>query len=225
LNIAFALAATSSVLALVLALQSYHAYRFVRKSYLLNFSAGFLLLAISYAVLLPLALGVKLPGNFQDTDDILNYPVFSVMETVGYALIALAYSQTKKSRTMLFGLISFVIALVILVLLPSSFVPLYVDVILYLVNTSLVAYVLFHMLKIMPPTDLVFVGFLLLGIHEYTQFITQVAELIYNYPDDGYFLISEIIRISALAFLCASFLVIRFRKPVPMGIMERQESA
>lgn len=126
---------------------------------------------------------------------------------------------------MLGGLICFVAALVILVLLPSSFVPLDIDVILYLVNTSLVAYVLFHMLKIMPPTDLVFVGFLLLGIHEYTEFITQVAELIYNYPDEGYFLISEILRISALAFLCTSFLVIRFRRPATMTTIGSQESA
>jgi hypothetical protein len=225
LNVPIAIATTSAVLAFILAFQSYRAYNFVRKAYLLNFSAGFLLLALSYVILIPLALGVKLPGHFQDADDILNYPVFSIMETIGYALIALAYSQSRKSRTILFGLVTFVVILVVLVLLPNSFVPLSVDVLLYLTNTCLVAYVLFHMLKIMPPTDLVFVGFLLLAIHEYTQLVTQVAELIYNYPDDGYFLISEALRLSALALLCASFLVIRIRNPMPMHMIGSEENA
>jgi hypothetical protein len=192
---------------------------------LLNFTAGFLLLALSYVILIPLALGVKLPGNFQDADDILSYPLFSIMETIGYALIALAYSQTKRSRNILFGLISFLALMIVLALLPSSFVPLSVDVLLYLLNTLLLGYVLFHMLKIMPPTDIVFVGFLLLAMHEYTQLIAQVTELMYNYPDDAYFLIAESLRLSGLAILCVSFLIIQFQKPTPVRLVGSEENA
>ncbi len=225
MNISLAISAASAVLAFILAFQAYHAYKFARKDYLLNFSAGFLLLALSYVILIPLALGVNLPAHFQDTDDIVSYPVFAIMQTIGYLLIALAYSQTAKSRKILVSLIGFLILLVALVLLPSSFVPLSVDVLLYLLNTSLLAYVLYHMLKIMPPTDLVFVGFLLLAMHEYTQLITQITEFIYNYPDDGYFLVSQVLRLSALCMLFASFLLVHRQKLVPIRVIGSGESA
>lgn len=205
------LSAVSAVLCLVLAVQAYHSFTYVKKDYLLNFCFGFMLLGLSFIITIPFVLGFKLPVHFGDADDIANYPVFAIMQTIGYALIALAYSQTKKSKDSLIALIGALIVVVVLVLLPNSFVPPSVDILLYLANASLIGFILYHMLEVMPPTHLVFTGFLLLAIHEYTALIAAINETIYNYPDEGTFMIADIIRLSALCILFLSFLATRPR--------------
>ncbi|MGI0085729.1 MAG: hypothetical protein ACREBQ_11680 [Nitrososphaerales archaeon] len=211
-------------MAFILAIQAYHAFTYAKKDYLLNFSAGFLLLALSYIVLVPLALGISLPAYLEDADDIVNYPLFAVMQTIGYALIALAYSQRVRGKQILVGLTGLLIVPIILVLSPGAYMPESVDILLYLLNTSLLGFVLYHMLKVMPPTDLVFAGFLLLAIHEYTALIGSINESIYSYPDEGSFFVAELLRLSALCTLFVSFLVVR-RQFVPSQIKSSAESA
>jgi hypothetical protein len=222
LNVTLPISAASAILSLVLALQAYHAFKYAKKDYLLNFSAGFLLLGLSFIILLPLALGVKLPGRYGDADDIVNYPVFALMQTVGYALIALAYSQTPAARKFLVSLIGFLVVLVTIVLLPHSIIPSSVYVLFYLLNTGLLSFVLYHMLKLMPPTHLVFTGFLLLTLHEYTALIGAVNESIYNYPDDASFLIADLLRLTALCMLFVSFLVTRRMLPSIEAVGRRE---
>ncbi|MGI0080675.1 MAG: hypothetical protein ACRECH_13760, partial [Nitrososphaerales archaeon] len=113
---------------------------------------------------------------------------------------------------------------IILVLSPGAYMPESVDILLYLLNTSLLGFVLYHMLKVMPPTDLVFAGFLLLAIHEYTALIGSINESIYSYPDEGSFFVAELLRLSALCTLFVSFLVVR-RQFVPSQIKSSAESA
>ena len=209
MNISIPISAASAILCLILSLQAYHSFRYVRKDYLLNFYAGFLLLGLCFVILVPLALGFKLPANYGDADDIASYPVFAVMQTIGYVLIALAYSQTKRARNFLIVLVGLLVVMVGLVLLPGSFVASFADIIMYLGNVMLLGFVLYHMLKVMPPTHLVFAGFLLLSIHEYTTLLATINETIYNYPDDSSFMIADIIRLSALCILIVSFLATR----------------
>jgi hypothetical protein len=223
-GIAFALAALSAVLAIVLAGQAYHAFGFTKKDYLLNFSVGFLLLGLSYVILIPLALGVHLPGNFEDADDIVNYPIFAVMQTFGYIFIALAYSQNARARRILIGLMGALVALVVVVLLPGTELLLSSDILLYLLNTCLLGFVLYHMLKVTHPADLVFVGFLFLAIHEYTALIGQINEAFYNVEDDGSFFIAEMLRVSALCILVVSFLLAR-RRVTARQVLRSEESA
>lgn len=209
LDLSAPISAVSAVLCFVLALQAYHSFRFVKKDYLLNFSFGFMLLGLSFAIVIPFVLGFKLPSKFGDSDDIANYPVFAVMQTIAYVLIALAYSQTRKSKNSLMLLIGALVLVVVLVLLPNSFVPSSVDVLMYVANVGLLGFILYHMLKVMPPTHLVFTGFLLLAIHEYTAFIASINESFYNLPDEGSFFIADIVRLAALCILFYSFLATR----------------
>jgi hypothetical protein len=167
LDVTIPISATSAALCFVLAVKAYHSNRYADKDYLLNFSAGFLLLGLSFLVLVPLALGLNFPRQFEDTDDIVNFPVFAVMQTMGYALIAFGYYQSCPARMVLLGLVGSLILIVFPVLLPNSIEVSSVDIILYLVNISLLGFILYHMLNVMPPTDLVFTRFLLLTIHEY----------------------------------------------------------
>jgi hypothetical protein len=207
----FAVSLVSGILAFFLAFEVYHAFRFAKQDYLLNFSVGFLLLGLSYVILVPLALGLKLPGHYEDIDDIVNYPVFAVIQTVAYALIALAYGQARRAKAFLIGLLGFLALLILLILLPGSYIPMSIDILLFSLNTFLLGFVLYHMLKIMPPTDLVFAGFLLLGIHEYTSLIAAVNESIYGYPDDGSFFIAAVLRLAGLSLLLVPFLTTRYR--------------
>jgi hypothetical protein len=203
----------SAFLSFTIAYEANKAYKFTKKDYLLNFGYGFLLLGLSYIVLIPLAAGVNLPGNFQDADDLLGYPVVAIMETIAFALIAIGYSQTKRSKQFLFGLVGLLFALVFTVLLPQSYVPLSMDILLHFLNTCLLAYVLYHMLKVLPSTDLVFSGFLLLGLHEYTSLIGSITEAFSNSEDDVSFTIASLLRLAGLAMLFASFLLASRRIP------------
>jgi hypothetical protein len=224
LDASFGIASVSAILALVLAVQAFHAFGFTKRDYLLNFSAGFLLLGLSYVILIPLALGFHLPPNFADADDIVNYPVFTIMQTFGYTFIALAYTQTVRSKQVLIGFMGALIVIVIIILLPGSYVQESIDILLYLLNVCLLGFVLYHMLKVMPPADLVFLGFLFLAIHEYTALVGSIDEAVYNVPDEGSFFIAEVLRLSGLCILFISFLSAR-RRTVGQRILGRMENA
>jgi hypothetical protein len=211
LDLSLPIALASALMTLVLSFQAYRAFKYAKRDYLLNFSVGFLLLTMSYALLIPLALGVKLPANFQDADDIINYPAFAFMQTIAYGLIALAYSQTTRSRQTLFGLVGLLGVVVFASLIPGMDIIQSVDIVLYLINLGLLGFVLYHMMKFMPPTNLVFAGFLFLAIHQYTVLLGSLNEAIYNYTDDGTFLIATSLRLIAFGFMFVSFFASRRR--------------
>jgi hypothetical protein len=207
LDISVGISGVSSVLAFILAFHSYQAFKYSKKEYLLNFSGGFLLLALSYFILIPIALGISnLSVRFGDTDDIANFPIIALMQTVGYGLIVLAYSQTVRARKILAYLMILLVLIATLTLFSKSFIPANVDVAIYILNTCLLSFVLYHMLKVMPPTDLVFAGFLTLAINEYTLLIGSINESLYSYPDEGTFLIAEVLRFIGLCMLVVAFL-------------------
>ena len=224
LDLSLPIALASALMTLVLAFQAYRAFKYAKRDYLLNFSVGFLLLTISYALLIPIALGMKLPANFQDADDIINYPAFAFMQTVAYALIALAYSQTIRARQTLFGLVGLLGVLVFTSLIPGMAMVQSVDIVLYLINVGLLGFVLYHMTKVMPPTNLVFAGFLFLTLHEYTVLLGSVNEAVYNYTDDGTFLIATSIRLVAFGMMFVSFFVSR-RRPRDELLVRRISNA
>ena len=199
----FILAAFSTLLCLVISYQAYHSYKYMKSDYLLNFSAGFLLLAISYLILVPLAFGIKLPDMGTDVDSILNYSGRVVIHGAGLILIALAYSQTPRARKLLFGLIGALAILELLIILPQVYIPESVDSALYLMNTALVVYVMYHMLKVVPSLDLVFLGFSLFALDEYTAFIASLGEghIVY--------LLAESLRLAGLLIFFLSFLLTR----------------
>jgi hypothetical protein len=53
-----------------------------------------------------------------------------------------------------------------------------------------------------------------LTIYEYAALLCSINESIYSYPDDGSFLIGDILRLYALDMLFVSFLSTRRRVPV-----------
>ena len=136
----------------------------MKTDYLLNLSIGFFLLGISYVVLIPLAFGIKLPGHFEDADDILSYPAMEAIQSFGLILIALSYSQTPRAKQFLVSLVGILVLLVIFELLSISYVPDFADILLYLINTATLSFILYHMLKVLPATNLVFSGFLFFTI-------------------------------------------------------------
>lgn len=213
MNVSLPVSVASSVLSLVLAFQAYHSFKYVRKDYLLDFSAGFMLLGLSFGILAWFSLGLKLPGHFQDVDDLVNYPVFALMQSSGFILIALAYSQSVSARKILVGLMGFLISLVILIILPAFIVPSSIDVLLYLLNAALLGLVLYHMLRVMPGTHLVFAGFLLLAMCEYTAITTAVNETLYSSQDGLSFLTGSLFYLSGLFLLFLSFVETRRKVP------------
>lgn len=203
--------ATSVILALVIIFESYRAYKYTRRDYLLAFIWGFGLLAISYALLIPAQFGLKLPTIGYESGDILNYPPRLVVESAGFLLISLAYSRTPKARYLLYGIVALLIALVLVVMLPNTpQVPYSVDALLYLLNLLLSCYIIYHMVEKTRPTDLVMIGFFLMAVSQYTGIINtlQGGEL-------TYFLV-QLTRILSLVVFFAAFLRVPERRPVEM---------
>jgi hypothetical protein len=198
--------ALSAVLALVIAFQAYRAYNYTAKGYLLAFVAGFILLALSFVLLIPLAFGIDLPAVGYENNDILNYPPRIVMQSIGFILIGLSYSQTPRAKHFLYGLFALLVLLVVVVILPQAPpVPYEVNSLLYLLNTGLLAYVLYHMMEKAKPTDLVFIGFLLMALSQYTGLIDTL-----QYGELTFFL-TQAIRLVSLFIFFAAFL--RLRNP------------
>ena len=207
--------ALSASLALVIAFQAYRAYKYTEKNYLLAFVAGFSLLAASYVFLIPLAFGISLPTAGYERNDILNYPPRIVMQSFGFILIGLSYSQAPRVKHFLYGFIALLVFLVVLVILPQAPSVLYsVNSLLYLLNTGLLAYVLYHMMEKSKPTDLVFIGFLFMALSQYTGFVDtlQNGELTS--------FLTQAIRLVSLLMFFVAFL----RLPNPHAIKSQPDT-
>jgi hypothetical protein len=201
--------AASTILAIVIALETYRAYEYTRKDYQLAFAVGFALLAASYALLVPLAFGIKLPTIGYATSDILNYPPRMVIQSVGFILVALAYSRTPRAKYFLYGLLALLGVLVVIVVIPQTpEIPYSVNALLYLLNLALICYVLYSMLEKTKPTDLVMIGFLLMALSQYTGIVDalQGSEL-------TYFLV-QLTRLLSLVVFFVAFLRLPVRRPI-----------
>jgi len=203
--------AVSAILALIIAFETYQAYKYTRIAYLQAFIVGFALLAISYALLIPLIFGVKLPTSGYPTSDILDYPPRFAIQSVGFILIALAYSRTPRAKYIMYALLGLLAVFVILDMLPTNIfpeVPYSYNTLLYILNLILIFYVLYHMLEKMKPTDLVIMGFLLMALSQYTSIIDalQGSEL-------TRFLV-QLTQLFSLAVFIAAFLRLPTRHSV-----------
>jgi hypothetical protein len=110
---------TSTVLAFIVALWTYRAYRVTGKRYLLNFMAGFLMLGVSFYLLRQ---GLPPFGSFAV------YPEFQwpylAARTGGYALIASAYYARKRhGETAILSIVILVVIAAISFLISSPPVP------------------------------------------------------------------------------------------------------
>lgn len=111
-------------------------------------------------------------------------------------------------------------ALVILVLAPqiTVLVPDSVNSYLFILNCFVLAYVLYHMLKITRPTELVFLGFLMLTVGQYTAFINSLDSGLASYYLDLF------VVMVGLAILFVSFIQSQRKRlvsPAPKGMMTR----
>lgn len=166
--------AASTILALIIAFETYRAYKYTRKDYLQAFMTGFALLAISYALLIPLIFGVHLPTYGYPTSDILDYPARMVIQSVGFILVALAYSRTRRAKHIMYWLLAILAVFVIADMLPDYIVPevpYSVNALVYLLNLGLISYIVYRMLEKMRPTNLVIIGFLQMALSQYTGII------------------------------------------------------
>lgn len=200
------------ILTLVIVFESYRAYRYTKRDYLLAFVWGFVLLAISYAFLIPYQFGIRLPTLGYESGNILNYPPRLVIESAGYLLIGLAYSRTPWAKYFLYSIVALLIVLVYIVILPiTPEVPYSVDALLHLLNLAVICYILYHMLEKTRPTDLVILGFVVMAVNQYTGIIDtlQAGEL-------THFLV-EIARVLSLIIFFVAFLRVPERRPIKAG--------
>jgi len=94
------------------------------------------------------------------------------MLSIGFLMIGVWYSQTSRAANLLYGLTVLLIILVIIVVLPDMPpLPYSVDSLPYLLNNRVIAHVLYHMMEKVKTTDLVFIGFLFMGLSQYTDSI------------------------------------------------------
>ena len=128
----------SVAFALSVAVESYIVFRRTEREHFLAFTVGFILLAVSYAHLNPLAFGIRLPTIGYETSDILAYPPRIVISSLGFIIIALSYTPTRRVKQILYGFIALLAFLVGLVLFPSTPpVPYSVNSLLFLLHTGL----------------------------------------------------------------------------------------
>ena len=201
--------AASVILTLVIVFESYRAYRYTKRDYLLTFVWGFALLAVSYALLLPHQFGIHLPTLGYTNGDILTYPPRLVIESAGFILIGLAYSRTPWAKYLLYSIVALLIVLVSLVILPiAPKVPFSVDALLHFLNLVVICYILYHMLEKTRPTDLVMIAFLIMAVNQYTGIIDtlQTGEL-------TVFLV-QITRVLSLIIFFVAFLRVPERRPI-----------
>ncbi|HVB11960.1 MAG TPA: hypothetical protein VNE86_02415 [Nitrososphaerales archaeon] len=189
----------SVAFALTIVRQSYIVYRRTDRANFLALSVAFTLLAISYALLIPLAFGVKLPTIGYETNDILTYPPRIVIASIGLIIIALSYTPTPRVKQILYGLIVLLFLFVALVMVPQGpVVSPSVDGLLFLLHVGLLAYVLCRMWQIAKPIELVPLGFLILLVSQCIELIgsLQVGEVT--------FLLAQAIRLLSFALLFAA---------------------
>lgn len=205
----FVISGLSTLLASVIATQTLIAYRRTGRDYLLNYSVGFILLVISFVILLPTDFGVHIPLCCENRYyAIESFPPRYILQTFGYILIALAYSRNRWEKQLLVVLTGLLVFLVILVLLPQVTVPRYTDAYVHSADVAVIAYVLFYLLRFVirsqgsPSTGLVFVGFLLILFGQYTFAVHDLATVrLIN-------LLAKTLQLLGLGTLVLAFLVI-----------------
>jgi hypothetical protein len=161
----------SVLMALFIARRSYTAYNFTGRAHLINFSAGFLFLGVSY--LLALALNTVLPPDFG-----LNWWPRLLVELVGFALIGTSY-YTKERKGSLALLVGILLVFAFVTVLAES-VQLFVGGAytggFHVMDLALVAYTLIQVsrsytTRIVKGSFYVSWGFGMLTLSEYTWVI------------------------------------------------------
>ena len=195
----------SVAFALSVAVESYIVFRRTERKHFLAFTVGFVLLAVSYALLIPLAFGIRLPTIGYETSDILAYPPRIVISSLGFIIIALSYTPTRRVKQILYGFIALLAFLVGLVLFPSTpSVPYSVNSLLFLLHTGLLIYIILRIWRITRLTALTTTAFLsLLG----SQFVAFVGSLS---PNEISLMIAEtLLLVSFFLFFVALAIAIR----------------
>lgn len=199
----------SVVFALSIAFEAYFVYRKTERRHFLAYSVAFTLFAISYALLIPLAFGVKLPTTGYETSDILAYPPRIVISSVGFALIALSYTRTHRVKQILYGLMVLLALLVALVILPrASVVPYSFDSLLLLLHVGLLVYVCYRIWRVTKTMGLVSLGFIVLLVSELVALVATLQ------PDELTVLVAQTIRVASYALLFAALAQALRPKPV-----------
>ncbi len=210
----FIISSTAAFLAFVIAVQAFHAYRRTEGDYLLNFFVGFTLLGISSIVLIPLSLGIYVPTCCGATTNIEDYPLRLVTQSFAFVLIGLAYAQNRKEKELFYIVSSLLAVVVVGVMLPQITIPILLNTLLRILNTGVLVYILYRMLRFIMrselghPIDLVFVGFLLITLSQYSW-------IVYNF-DSGTFsyFAAKLLQLIGLGSLFVAFLVSERPKPL-----------
>jgi hypothetical protein len=205
----------STVFALSIALQSYLVYRRTRRGYFLEFGTGFIMLAASYALLIPLAFGVMLPTVGYPNSDILDYPPRIITSSIGFVIIALSYSSAPRIRQILYLLVALLGFLVLLVIGPQiSAVPYSIDNFLYVLHIGLLVYVLYQMWRVTRPIVTVFWGFVVLLVSQCIGLVDAFQ------PQEITFLLTQAVRVVSFGLLFAA--LARANRP---KLIERPDKA
>ena len=190
-------ASTGIILASIIALgilavvcyQVYTSYRYTRKKYLLNFLGGFILLGLTYGIILVF-------GNNE-----ANYPARLVLRGFAYVLIALSYSYASKHALvtkLLLGLVAVQAVVMSIYILPIlDFLNPTIDAATAVANMVVIFYIINR--TIVSPirtkqTNYVTYAFILFLLTEYTGLIHSIQVI------DYVTYIALAIRTIALAF-------------------------
>lgn len=185
----------SGVFALSIAFEAYFVYRRTERAHFLAYFVAFTLLAISYALLIPLAFGMKLPTIGYEISDILAYPPRIVISSIGYVIIALSYTRTRRVRQILYALITLLVFLVVLVVLPQiPSIPFSVDSLLFLLHVLLLVYVLYRMLQA-KSASLVSLAFIILLASEFVALVASMQ------LEEITILFAQVLRVVSFAIL------------------------
>lgn len=203
------LSSVSATLSFIIAYEAFRARKFSLSSYLLNYFVGFLLLGLSFVIVLPIDLGEHARQIIQLGYSVESFPPRLIMQSIGFILIALAYSHSRFAKQLLLILTGSLIALVVLVLLPAVNVPPSVDIFLRIVNVAVLSYVLAYLLRFMFDlrfprlTGLVFVGFLL-------ELANQAVFAIHGVETVRILMFfAKVIGVAALVVLVCAFFVLQ----------------
>ena len=202
------LAIITSALAFFVGLQSYRAYRYTGRRYLLNFVAGFLLLGLSYSLFVFILMSLGSPETIA-----LETWARLILDTGGFCLLAYAYySRTHARQTMALAIVSATSIVSILFVATARLQPTQFDNYFYFVNWLLVLYIALKSLRGYLHTEskqsiLVTAGFLGLAFGQFSWMIWAVDNGIFS------FVLAQILRtVSYLLILLAFFLLIKGRE-------------
>lgn len=201
----------STAFAIAVAIESYIVYRHTNRGHLLAFAVGFVLLAVSFALLIPLAFGIKLPTVGYETSDILDYPPRIIISSLGFIIIALSYTPTRRVKETLYVLIALLVLFVGIVLWPHTpSVPHSFNSLLYLLHAGLLVYIVYRIGQGTKLSGLAMSAFLALLLSQCIALIDSLA------PEEITFLVGQTIRVvSFVLFFLALARAIRPRAMQP----------